>query len=240
MTFFFANIHMQFRIQGHIAKDVYSNSSPYWSLQTQGLCSPWSAGLEDLTVLLGLFSRSHALSLYLTFLIFLPHLPRSLHPFLILIFASKLRLWGVGKWAEQSMWGFEDHLELGDSLCGAASWTYKEMGAGEIEKGGALQGQRGVSRKLRVPGLKLQRGRGVLLSGRSCIQMHSSRTSGLPFTSSAIPAIPVIWIPSPPHPALKTLKRISGKVGALIPKECDSVHVKSSRWQCLPSFQEVW
>lgn len=139
MTFFFANIHMQFRIQGHIAKDVYSNSSPYWSLQTQGLCSPWSAGLEDLTVLLGLFSRSHALSLYLTFLIFLPHLPRSLHPFLILIFASKLRLWGVGKWAEQSMWGFEDHLELGDSLCGAASWTYKEMGAGEIEKGGALQ-----------------------------------------------------------------------------------------------------
>lgn len=74
------------------------------------------------------------------------------------------------------------------SLCGAASWTYKELGAGEIEKGGALQGQRGVGRKLRVPGLKPRRGRGALLSGRSCIQMHSSRTSGLPFTSSAIPA----------------------------------------------------
>lgn len=34
--------------------------------------------------------------------------------------------------------------------------------------------------------------------------------------------------------------RTSSKVGALIPKECDSVHVKSSRWQCLPSFQKVW
>lgn len=42
-----------------------------------------------------------------------PHLSLSLHPFLILFFATKLCLWGVGKWAEQRMWGFEDHLELG-------------------------------------------------------------------------------------------------------------------------------
>jgi len=60
------------------------------------------------------------------------------------------------------------------------------MGVGEIEKEGAPRGQRGVSGKLRVLGFETAEGTGcapLLLSG---IQMHSSRTPGLPFTSSAI------------------------------------------------------
>lgn len=53
-------------------------------------------------------------------------------------------------------------MEVGDEgLCGAASWTYKEMGAGEIEKEGAMEGQRGVRRKLRVLGFSNCRGDGV-------------------------------------------------------------------------------
>lgn len=49
-----------------------------------------------------------------------------------------------------------------------------------------MQGQRGVSGKLQGAWfLKVLRGRGVRLSARSHIQMHSSGTSGLPFTSSA-------------------------------------------------------
>lgn len=143
------------------------------------------------------------------------------------------------------MWGFEDHLEPGaGSLCGAASWTYKEMGAGEIEKERAMQGQRGVSRKLRVLGfLKLRRGRGVLLSGRFCIEVQSSITSSSPFTSSVILLsvcdMDTVTAPPSSHHTENPL-RFLGKVGALILRECDSVHVKSSRWQCLPSFQKVW
>lgn len=72
------------------------------------------------------------------------------------------------------------------SLCGAASWTYKELGAGEVGKGGAIRGQRGVSGKLRGAWfLRVRRGRGARLSARSRIQTHSSGTPGLPFTSSA-------------------------------------------------------
>lgn len=49
-----------------------------------------------------------------------------------------------------------------------------------------MQGQRGVSGKLGgACFLKVPRGRGASLSARSCIQMHSSGTPGLPFTSSA-------------------------------------------------------
>lgn len=73
----------------------------------------------------------------------------------------------------------------------------------------------------------------MLLSGRSCIQMHSSRTSGLPFTSSATsPSVcdmdTVTALPCSHN--TKNPLRISGKVGALIPKECNSLHVKSSGW----------
>lgn len=70
------------------------------------------------------------------------------------------------------------------------------------------------------------------------IQTHSSRTSGLPFTSSVCD-MDAVAAPPCSHSAGNPLT-ISSKVDALIPKECDSVHVKSSRWQCLPSFQKVW
>lgn len=75
------------------------------------------------------------LTLVLTHSLTLPHLLNlslSLYPCLILIFASKPRLWGVGKWAEQSMWGFEDHLELGDRV-------FVAQPAGHIKRWGRVR-----------------------------------------------------------------------------------------------------
>lgn len=75
------------------------------------------------------------LTLVLTHSLTLPHLLNltlSLYPCLILIFATKLRLWGVGKWAEQSMWGFEDHLELGDRV-------FVAQPAGHIKRWGRVR-----------------------------------------------------------------------------------------------------
>lgn len=141
------------------------------------------------------FSFSHTASLFLTFLYFQVFFFPP-HPFLVLGFFCFVFFYflhlnsclsGVGKWAEQSMWGSGGSFGAGrQSLCGAASWTYKEMGAGEVEKGEQCKGKRGVSGKLQGAWfLKVPRGRGARLSPRSCIQMHSSGTSGLPFTSSA-------------------------------------------------------
>lgn len=52
------------------------------------------------------------------------------------------------------MWGFKDHLELGDAVFVAQPAGHiKRWGVGEIQKEKAMQGQRGVSMVL-----KLQRG----------------------------------------------------------------------------------
>lgn len=179
---------------------------------------------------------SRALALYLCNLS-LPLCPSSRFYF----FAAKLRLWGVGKWAEQSMWGFEDHLEAGArSLCGAASWTYKEMRAGEREK------EREQCRGKEVWAAwfpEAAEGTGLLLSARSCIEVQSSIISSSPFTSSVIsPCVcetDTVAAPLGSHHTEKPL-RVLGKAGALMLKERDPVHVKPSRWQCLLSFQEVW
>lgn len=64
------------------------------------------------------------------------------------------------------MWGFEDHLELGDAVFVAQPAGHiKRWGrVGERER--AMRGQRGVSRKLRAPGLQTAKGgRAALLSG---------------------------------------------------------------------------
>lgn len=193
-------------------------------------------GFEDLTVFLGLLSFSHTLSLYFTFLIFFfstPSfsLPPSFPHFNIWVSTPSL---GSGKMSRTKHVGVWESFGTGRrSLCGVASWTYKEMGAGEVEKGVAMQGQGGVSRKLRALHFRNCGGGGVCSSGRSYIQMHSSRTSGLLFTSSATsPSVcdmdTVAALPGS-HNTENPL-RISRKVGALIPKECDSVHVKSSGW----------
>lgn len=132
-------------------------------------------------------------------------------------------------------------------LCGAASWTYKEMGAGEIEKEGAMEGQRGVSRKLRVLGFWNCGGDGVRSSLEApafrCTQAELLACRSHPKPSLALLFVSVCDMdtataPPSSHNTKKNPLKISGtKVGALIPKECDSVHVKSTRWQCLPSFQ---
>lgn len=86
---------------------------------------------EHQTVSLGLLSRSHTLSL--------------LH--------QVNCLWGVGKLAEQSMWGFQDHLELGYVVfVKQPAGFIKRLGRVRKRKGRALQGQIGVRRKLRVHG----------------------------------------------------------------------------------------
>jgi len=98
-------------------------------------------------------------------------------------------------------------LELGDSLCGTASWTYKEMGVGVIVKERPMQGQRGVSRKLRVLGFETGEGTGctplmVELAFR-CTQAEL-----LAYRSHPRPSCPlfVIWTLSPPRPDPKTVK----------------------------------
>lgn len=122
------------------------------------------------------------------------------------------------------------------------------MGAGEIEKdgvggwwGGNARAKRCEEKAQGAWFLKPPRGRGVLLSGRSRIQMHPSGTPGLPFTSIAIsPSVCDMDTVTAPPSSHNTENPLRISVGALIPEECDSVHVKSSRWQCLQSFQKVW
>lgn len=163
-----------------------------------GLCSPdgslWSLSLQDLTVLPNHF-LTRLLSLYLDFLIFLSFLSFLIHSIQssFSFFPTKLCLWRVGKWAEQSMWGFEDHLELRDRV-------FVEQPAGHIKRWGRAahrkteqcKGKEVWAQNSGCLVFKPQWGRVVLLAGRSSIQMHSSRTGGLPFTSSAVQAL-CLW-----------------------------------------------
>lgn len=211
-------------------KDIYTNSFASTSLHSLKSESRRS----DIRLWLTL-PFSHCL----TFLSFFSRpcpilLPASIL-LLIFIFAAKLCLWGVGKWAEQSMWGFEDHLEPGaGSLCGAASWTYKETGGGRDRERESNARAKRCEQKARGAWVFLNWVCSTLVDcAFGCSQAELLARRSHPQSSRPLF---VIWIPSPPHSAPTTLKihwGFWGKVGALILKECDSVCVKSSRRQCL-------
>lgn len=99
------NIHSQFMFQGHNAKSVYTNSSVFWSLQTQGLSSPWRVSRRRRTDSIPwlTLSFSHTPSLHLTFLIFLssPSFSLSLSPYILSSFQF-LRLNSIsGEWENE-------------------------------------------------------------------------------------------------------------------------------------------
>lgn len=133
-------------------------SSLSCSMKAQGFYSPWSftfliafPGVPPLfSDTLSHFVKCFSLSLY---------------PFFILIFAAWLCLHWVGKWEEQSLWGSEDHLELGNMV-------FVAQPAGHIKRWGrvwwwkrVMQRQRGVSRELRVIGFEMAEGTGCAALG---------------------------------------------------------------------------
>lgn len=148
------------------------------------------------------------------------------------------------------MWGSGGSFGAGrQSLCGAASWTYKEMGAGEVEKGEQCKGKEVWAESFRGLGFWKCRGDGVRASlldpAFRCTQAEL-----LACRSHPQPPRPlfVIWIPAPPCPTLTTPKKKihsgfffpNGGVGALLPKSCNLFDVKLSGWHCLQFFQYYW
>lgn len=194
--------------------------SEVWKLKVFPV--PEVQGVEDLIGFLGLLCCSHTLShttsslwsfsLSLSF----PHLSLFPYPSLILFFCCETPSLGSGKMSRTKRVGVWGSFGTGSwSLCSAASWTYKEMGAGEIEKERAMQGQRGMSRKLRVPGVWNHGGDGVRSSLLDPV-FRCTEAELLAFHSHPQPPRPlfVIWIPSPPHrlpPRHKSIKDFFGQ-----------------------------
>lgn len=98
-------------------------------------------------------SYSHTVSLHLTFFSLTQVLFSFPSSFPHFNFSDKTPSLGSGKIDRTKHVGFEDHLKLGDrAFVVKPAGHIKRWGVGEVEKGGVVQGQRGVSRKCRVLG----------------------------------------------------------------------------------------